>query len=144
MLLCWQVLSSQSYGFSSSLQKWQLDHKEGWAPKNWCFLIVVLEKTLSPLDCKEIKPVNSEGNQPWIFIGRTDGEAPILPSPNEKRRLIGKDPDAWKNWRQKKRVAEIEMVRQHHRLKGHALIWANSGSSDGQGSLACYSSWDMT
>ena len=81
---------------------WELDHKEGWAPKNWCFQTVVLEKTLeSPLDCK-IKPVNPKGNQSWIFIGRTDAEteAPILWPPNAKSQLIGKDPDAGKDWRQ--------------------------------------------
>ena len=94
---------------------WELDHKEGWAPKDWCIWIVVLEKTLeSPLDCKEIKPVNPKGNQPWIFIGRTDAEAetPILWLPDAKSHIIGKDPDAGKDWRQKeKREAEDEMIR---------------------------------
>ena len=89
---------SQSYVFySSHVQMWELDHKEGWALKNWCFWIVVLEKTLeSPLDCKENKQVNPKGNQPWIFIGRTDAEAeaPVLWPPNVKSRLSGKDPDA--------------------------------------------------
>ena len=94
-------------GFSSSyIQEWELDHKEGWVPKNWCFGIVVLEKTLeSPLDIKEIKPVSVKGNQPWIFSGRTDAEAeaeaPILWPPDVKSWLIGKDPDAGKDWRQK-------------------------------------------
>ena len=92
-------LSSQSYGFSSShVWMWELDHKEGWAPKNWCFWTVVLEKTLeSPLDCK-IKPINLKGNQSWIFIGKTDAEAetPILWPPDVKSWLIGKDPDAEK------------------------------------------------
>ena len=96
---------SQSYAFSNShVQMWQLDHKEGWTPKNWCFQIVVLEKTLeSPLDCKEIKPVNSKGNQHWLFFKRTEAvaEVPILWPPNMKSRFIGKDPDAGKNWRQK-------------------------------------------
>ena len=85
---------------------WELDHKEGWALKNWCFLTVVLEKTIeSPLDCKEMKPVNPKGNQPWIFIGGTDAEAEasILWSPEAKNWLIGKDPDAGKDWRQRKR-----------------------------------------
>ena len=85
---------------------WALDHKEGWVPKNWCFQIVVLEKTLeSPLDCKEIQPVHSEGDQPWIFIGRIDAEAevPILCWPNTKSWLMGKDPDAGKDWRQKEK-----------------------------------------
>ena len=89
--------SSQSYGFSSShVWMWELDHKESWMPKNWCFWTVVLEKTLeSPLDCKETKPVNPKGNQSWIFIGRTDAEAkaPILWPPDAKNWLIGKDPD---------------------------------------------------
>ena len=91
------LLYSQSYGFSSShVWMWNLDHKEDWALKNWCFEIVVLEKTLeSPLDCKKIQPVNSKGNQRWIFIGRTDAEAeaPILWPPDAKNWLTGKDPD---------------------------------------------------
>ena len=95
--------SSQSYGFSSShIWMWNLDHKESWMPKNWCLRTVVLEKTLeSPLDCKEIKPIHPKGNLSWIFIGRTDPEAetPILWSPNVKNWLIGKDPDAGKDWR---------------------------------------------
>ena len=101
--------SSQSYGFSSShVWMWELDQKEGW-----CFQTVVLEKTLeSPLDSKEIKPVNPKGSQPWIFIGRSDAEAPILWPPDSKSRLIEKDPDAGKDWRQKEKwVAEDEMVR---------------------------------
>ena len=97
---------SQSYGFSSSqVQMWELDHKEGWAPKNWCFWIVVLEKALeSPLDCKEIKPVNPKGSQSWTFIG-TDAEAetPILWPPDVKSQLFGKDPDAGKDWRQEEK-----------------------------------------
>ena len=100
-------LSSQSYGFSSShVQMRELDHKEGWRPKNWCFWTVILEKTLeSPLDCKEIKPVNPKGNQPWIFIRRTDAEAeaPILWPPDVKSQLIGKDPDTEKDWRQEEK-----------------------------------------
>ena len=95
---------SQSYGFSSShVRMWELDHKEGWALKNQCFWTVVLEKTLeSPLDCKEIEPVNLTGNQLWVFTGRTDAaaEAPILWSHDVKNWLIGKDPDAGKDWRQ--------------------------------------------
>ena len=97
----------QSYGFCSSIvQVWELDPKEGWAPKNWCFWIVVLEKTLeSPLDSKEVKPVNPKENQPWIFIGRTDAEAkaPILWPPDVKNQLIGKDPEGKKDWRQKEK-----------------------------------------
>ena len=100
-------LSNQCYGFSSSdVRIWELDHKEGWAPKNWCFQIVVLEKTLeSPLDSKEIKPINPKGNQPWIFIERADAEALILWPPDAKSWLIGKDPDAGEDWRQKEKGA---------------------------------------
>ena len=98
---------SESYSFSGHhVWMWELDHEEGWGPKNWCFLILVLEKTLeSPLDCKEIKPVNSKGNQPWIFIGRTDAkaEALILWLSDVKSQLIGKDPDAGKDWEQRRR-----------------------------------------
>ena len=95
---------------------WEMDHKEGWALKNWCFWIVVLEKTLeSPLDCKEIKPVNPQQNQPWIFIGRTDAEAeaPILWPPDAKTLLIGKkNPEAGKDWSEKeKETAEDEMIK---------------------------------
>ena len=117
-------LHSQSYGFSSSHpQMWELDHKKGWAWKNSCFWIVVLERTLeSPLDCKETKPVNPKGNQPWLFIGNTDAdaEAPIFWPPDAKSQLIGKAPDAGKDWGQKqKRVAEDEMVGWHHQLSRH-------------------------
>ena len=90
---------------SSHVQMWELDHKEGWALKNWCFWTVVLKKALeSPLDSKEIKSVNLKGNQPWIFTGRTDAEpeAPILWSPDAKSQLTGKDSDAGKDWRQEK------------------------------------------
>ena len=115
---------SQSYGFSSShVWMWELDHKEGWAAKNWCFWTVVLEKRLeSPLDCKEIKPVHPKGNQSWIFTERTDAEAeaPILWPPDAKNWLIGKDPDAGKDWRQEERWrTEDELVGWHHRLDGH-------------------------
>ena len=105
--------SSQSYGFSSSyVCMWELDHKESWMPKNWCFQTVVLEKTLeSPLDCK-MKPVNPKWNQSWIFFGRTDSEAPILWLHDAKSQLIGKDHDSGEDRRQKEnRVAEDEMVR---------------------------------
>ena len=113
--------SSQSYGFSSShVWMWELDHKEGWALKNWCFWTVVLEKTLESLsDYKDIKPVNPKGNQSWIFIGRTDAEAeaPILWPPDAKNWLTGKDPDAGKDWRQEEKLTtESEMVGWHHRL----------------------------
>ena len=99
--------SSQSYGFSSShVWMWELVYKESWALKNWCFWTMVLEKTLeNVLDCKEIWPVNPKGNQSWIFIGRTDAEAetPVFWPPDAKNWLIGKDPDAGKNWRQEKK-----------------------------------------
>ena len=107
-------LDSESYGFTSShVQMWELDHKKGWALKNWCFQIIVLEKTLkSPLDCKEIKPIHPKGNQPWILIGRTDAEVPVLWLLGAKSQLIGKDLDAGKDWRQKEKwVAEDEMAR---------------------------------
>ena len=117
-------LSSQSYVFSSDhVWMWELDYKESWAPKNWCFWTVVLKKTLeSPADCKEIKPVHSKGNQTWICIGRTDVEAetPILWLSDVKNWLIGKDPDVGKDWRQeKKKKVENEMVGWDHRLDGH-------------------------
>ena len=110
-----KVLYGQGCGFSSShVQIWELDCKEGWVLKNWCFRIVVLEKTLeSPLGCKEIQPVHPKGDQSWVFIGRTDAEAetPILWPPDAKNWLIGKVFDAGKDWRKKiKKVAEDEMV----------------------------------
>ena len=102
---------------------WELDYRESWAPKNWCFWTVVLEKTPeSHLDCKEIKPVNPKGNQSWIFIGSTDAEAktPILWPPDVKNWPIGKDPDAGKDWRwEEKRTTEDEMIGWHHWLDGH-------------------------
>ena len=109
---------------------WEMDYKESWVPKNWWFWTVVLEKTLeSPLNSKEIKPVDPKGNQPWIFIGRTDaeGEAPILWPPDVKNWLIGKDPDAGKDWSQEEKgtTTEDEMVGWHHQLNGHEF-WANS------------------
>ena len=122
----------------------ELDHKEGWAPKNWCFWTVMLEKTLeSPLDCKEIKPVNLKGNQPWLFIGRTDveAEAPVLWPPDAKNQFIGKDPDAGKDWRQEEKgTAEDEMVGWHHRLNGHEFEQTPK-NGEGQRSLVCCSPW---
>ena len=112
----------QSYGFSSShVWMWELDYKESWVPKNWRFWTVVLEKTLeSPLNCKEIQPVNPKGNQSWIFIGRTDAEAPILWLHDVKNWLTGKDSDAGKDWRwEEKGMIEDEMVGWHHRLDEH-------------------------
>ena len=106
--------SNQTYGFSSShVWMWDLDYKESWVQKNWCFWSVVLEKTLeSPLDCKETQPVHLKGNQPWIFIGRTDAEAetPILWPPEAKSWLIRKDSDARKDWRQEKGTTQDETV----------------------------------
>ena len=100
-------LFSQSYCFSSGhVWMWELEYKESWTPKNWCFWTVMLEQTLeSPLDCKEIQPVHPKGNQPWIFIGRTDAEAeaPILWPLAAKNQFIGKDPDAGKDWRQEEK-----------------------------------------
>ena len=121
-------------------ESWSL--KESWAPKNWWFWTVVLEKTLeSPLDCKEIQPVHSEGDQPWVFIGRTDAKAetPIFWAPHAKNWLVGKDPDTGKDWRQKQKgMTEDELVEWHHRLDGHEFEWS-TGVGDGQGSLACCS-----
>ena len=127
---------------SSCLWMWELDHREGWVLKSWCFWTVVLEKTLeSPSDSKEIKPVNPKGNQPWIFIGGTDAEAevPIL-RPPDVNWLFGKDPNAEKDWRQEKGTTEDEMVGWHHRLNGHEFEQVQ-GVGDGQGSQACCSPW---
>ena len=137
---------SQSYGFSSShVWMWEWDYKESWVPKNWCFWTVVLEKTLaSPLDCKKIKPVNPKWYQSWIFIGRigAEAEAPILWPPDVKNWLIGKDPDAGKDWRwEEKGTTEDEMVGWHHQLDGHEFEQA-PGVCFGQGSLACCNPWD--
>ena len=141
------------HGFSSShVWMWEIDCKESWAPKNWCFSTVVLEKTLeSPLDFKEIQPVHPKGNQSWVFIGRTDAEAeaPIVWPPDAKNRLMWKDPDAGKDWgREEKRTREDEMVGWYHWLSGHEFGQA-SGVGDGQGGLMCCSPWgrkesDMT
>ena len=132
--------SSQSYGFSSShVWMWELDHKEGWVLKNWCFQTVVLEKTLeSPLDSKEIKPVNPKGKQLWIVIVRTAVEAPNLWWPDAKSQLIGKDPDAGKDWGQEEKgVTENEMtVCWHHWLNRHEFE-QTPGDHEGQGSLEC-------
>ena len=114
--------SSQGYGFSSGhVWMWELDNKESWAPMNWCFWTVVLEKTLeSPLDCKEIQPVHPKGNQSWLFIGRTDAEAetPILWPPDGKCWIIGKDPDAGKDrGQEEKEMTEDEMIGWHHEFE---------------------------
>ena len=121
-----------------------LDHNERWVSNNWCFWTVVLEKTLqSPLSCKEIQPVHPKGNQSWIFIGRTDAEAetPVLGLPDAKNRLMWKDPDVGKDWRQEKKgITEDEMVGWDHRCNGHEFEEA-PGVCDGQRGLACCSPW---
>ena len=132
--------SSQGYGFSCGhVWLWELDCEEGWAPKNWCFWTVVLEKTLdSPLDCKEIKPVNPKGNQSRMFIGRTDAEAeaPSLWPPNEKSWLR----NDW-CWERLKVVGEgHEMIGWHHWPHGHEFE-KTLGDGEGQGSLGCCSPW---
>ena len=127
---CWSLAihsyypSSQRHDFSSShVWMWELNYKEGWAPKNWCFWTVVLEKTLeSHLDCKEIQPVHPKGDQSWVFIGRADVEAEtlILWPPDVKNWLIWKDSDAGKDWRQEEKgTTEDEMIGWYHRLNGH-------------------------
>ena len=121
-----------------------MDHKESWGSSNWCFLTVVLEKTLENLfDSKEIKPINAKGNQPWIFIGRADAEAEalILWPPDAKNWLTGKDPDAGKDWGQEEKgMTEDETVGWHHWLNEHEFE-QTPGDGEGQGSLVCYSPW---
>ena len=121
---------------------WDLDQKEGWMPKNWFFGTVVPEKTLeSPLDIKELQLVHSKGNESWIFIGRTDAETLILWPPDAKNWLLGKDPDAGRDWRQEEKgTTEDEMVGWHHWLNGHVFGWT-PGVGDGQGGLVCCGSW---
>ena len=137
---------------SSHVWMWELDHEESWAPKNWGFWTVVLEKTLeSPLDCKEIQPVHPKGNQSWIFIGRTDAECetPIFWPPDVNNWLIWKDPDSGKDWRREETgMTEDEMVGWHHRLNGHEFE-QTPRDSEGRGSLARCTPWgrkesDMT
>ena len=131
---------------------WELNYKESWVPKNWCFCTVVLEKTHeSPLDCKEIQPLHPKGNQCWMFIGRTDAEAeaPVLWLPDVKNWFIGKDPDAGQDWRwEEKGITEDEMIWWHRRLNGHEFEQA-PGDGEEQGSLVWCSPWghrelDMT
>ena len=137
-------LNRQSYGFSSShVWMWELDYKESRAPKNDAFELWCWRALESPFDSKEIQPVNPKGNHPWIFIRRTDAEAeaPILWPPDAKSWLIGKDPDAGKDWNQEEKAAtEDEMVGWHHQLNGHELEQA-LGVGDGQGRLVCCSPW---
>ena len=134
-------LSSQGYGFSSGpVWMWELDCEESWALKNLCFWTVVLEETL---DCKEIQPVHSKGDQSWVLIGRTDAKAetPILWPPHVKSWLIGKDPDAGRDWGQEEKgMTEDEMAGWHHQLNGHEFEWTLR-VGDGQGDLACCDSW---
>ena len=122
---------------------WELDYKESWAPKNWCFWTVVLEKTLeSLLDCKEIQPVRPKGDQSWVFFGRNDVKAktPVLWPSHVKSWLIWKDPDGAEDWGQEKGTTEDGMVGLHRWFNGHQFGWA-LGVGDGQGGLACCSSW---
>ena len=136
--------SSQGYGSSSHVWMCELNYKESWAPKNWCFWTVVLEKTLErPLEYKKIQPVHPKGDQSWVFIGRTDAKAetPILWSPHVKGWLIGKDPDAGRDWGQEEKgMTEDEMAGQYHWLDGHEFGWT-PGVGDGQGGLGCCDSW---
>ena len=138
-------LSSQGYGFfRGHVWMWELDYKESWVPKNWCFWTVVLEKTLeSPLVCKQIQPVHPKGDQSWVFIGKTDVEAEtaILWPPDVKSWLFGKDSDAGRDWgKEEKGMREDEMAWWHHQLDGREFE-RTSGVGDGQGGLACCSSW---
>ena len=124
---------------------WEQDYKESWALKNWCFWTVMLEKTLeSPLDCKEIQPVHPKGDQSWVFFGRTDAEAEtlILWPPHSKSWLIGKDPDAGRDWGQKEKgMTEDEMAGWHHQLNAHEFGWTPGVGDGQQGGLACCDSW---
>ena len=158
--VCWKAETlfvdkgpyTQGYGLPSGhVWLWQLDHKEGRMPKNWCLRTVVLKTPESPLDSKEIKQVNLKGVQPWIFTGRTDVEAkaPVSWSSDVNRWLTGKVPDTGQDWGQKeKRASEDEMAGWHYWCKEHEL-GPTPGDSGGQGGLACYSPWghkesDMT
>ena len=138
------LLSSQGYGFPSGhVWMWGLYCEESWAPKNWCFWTVVSEKTLeSPLDCKEVQPVHSEGDQAWVFFGRTDAKAetPVLWPPHAKSWLIGKDSDAGRDWQQEEKgMTEDEMAGWHHWLDGRESEWTLE-VGDGQGGLVCWDS----
>ena len=137
----------QGYSLSSShVQMWDLDHREVRVLKNWYFQTVVLEKTLErPLDCKEVKPVNPKGNQPWILIERINAEVetPIIWPLDVKSQLIGKDPDAGKDWGQEEKgMTEDEIVGWHHWFNGHELGQTLRGD-EGQGGLVCCSLWSQ-
>ena len=139
----WVFVGKIKIGWTYADMDYELDYKESWVQNNWCFWIVVSEKTLeSPLNCKKIKPVNPKGNQPWIFIRKTGAktEAPVFWPLDVKNWLFGKDPDAGKDWRQEKGTTEDEMDGWHHGLNGHEFEQA-LGNGDGQGSLACCSPW---
>ena len=138
--MCWKAETLLCH--QRSVQFWELGHKECQVLKNWCLWTVGLGKTPeSPLDSKEIKPVNLNGDQPWIFTGRTDVEAPLFWSPNLKSWLIGKVPDAGKDWGQKEKMeSEDEMTRCHYRCNGHELR-QTLGDGEGQGDVACCSPW---
>ena len=139
-----KCLSSQGYGFSSShVWMWALDHKESWAPKNWCFWVVALEKTWESLGLQGIQPVHPKGDQSWVFIGRTDvgAETPLLWPPDTKSWLIWKDPHDGKDWGQEEKgMTEDEIVGCHHWLNGHEFGYTLE-VGDGQGGLSCCDSW---
>ena len=126
----------------SHIWMWELDHKQGWVSKNWCFWTVVLEKTLeSPLDCKHSKAVSPKGNQLWIFTGRTNAESPILWPPDQNTNSLEKDSDAGRDWRQEKKgTTGDEMVGWHHRIDGREFEWI-PGVGEKQGSLVCCGPW---
>ena len=144
MLPWWGLVAGEPtlwWFFQSHVWMWEMEHKQSWAPKNWCFWTVVLEKTLENLlDCKEIQPVHRKRDQSWIFIGRADAEALVLWPPDAKKWLTGKDPDAGQDWRQEEKGTTNEMVGWHHRLDGPEFEEA-PGVGDRQGSLACCSPW---
>ena len=139
------IVKAMVFPISNHVWIQELEYRESWCLKSWCFWTVVLEKILeSPSDNKEIKAVNPKGNQSWIFIGRTDAEAetPILWPPDRKNWLTGKDPDAEKDWgREEKGMTKDEMVGWHHQLDGQGFGWT-LGVGDGQGGLVCCSSWE--
>ena len=139
--MCWL---SKALGFPVVMYRCKMYNKESWAQKNWCFWTVVLEKTLeSPLDCKEIQPVHSEGDQPWDFFEKNDAKAetPVLGTPHEKSWLIGKDSDGGRDWGQEEKgMTEDEMAGWYHGLNGRESEWT-PGVGDGQGGLACCNSW---
>ena len=143
MLLFLSTLQGSSW-YYIPVEPWELGCEESSAPKNWCFWTVVLEKTLeSPLDCKEIHPVHSEGDQSWMFFGRNDAKAetPVLWSPHVKNWLIGKDSDAGRDrGQEEKGTTEDEIAGWHHQLDGHEFEWTLV-VGDGQGGLACCNSW---